>query len=221
MIRILKLLACLSALLLAAGCAAPQKYDYTALKESRPRSILVLPPLNESPDVNATYSMLSQVSYPLAESGYYVVPVTLANETFKQNGLSNAAEIHAVPTNKLREIFGADAALYITINKYGTTYMIIDSVTEVTANATLVDLKTGQVLWAGKASASSDESGNNGGGNIIGALVAAAIKQIANSVTDAAYPIAGIASNRMLFAGHPSGLLYGPRSASYGKDIIN
>lgn len=220
MLKIVKLVACLSALMLATGCATPKKYDYTALKESRPRSILVLPPLNESPDVNATYSMLSQVSYPLAEAGYYVLPVTLANETFKQNGLSNAAEIHGVSANKLKEIFGADAALYITINKYGTTYMIIDSVTEVTANAKLVDLKTGKVLWTGLASASSSESSNSGGG-LIAVLVTAAIKQIANSVMDAGYPIAGITSNRLLSAGRPSGLLYGPRSAHYEKDAIN
>jgi hypothetical protein len=219
--KIFKLLISLSVVALVAGCATPKAYDYTALKESRPRSILVLPPVNESPDVKATYSMLSQVSYPLAEAGYYVLPVTLVDETFKQNGLNSAAEIHAVSTAKLKEIFGADAALYITVNKYGTTYLIIDSVTEVTANAKLVDLKTGKLLWAGVASASSSESGNPNGGGIIGALVMAAIKQIGNSVTDAGHPIAGIASQRLLSAGHAGGLLYGPRSVSYNKDAVH
>jgi hypothetical protein len=41
--------------------------------------------------------MLAQATLPLAESGYYVIPVSLASETFKQNGLANAADIHEVP----------------------------------------------------------------------------------------------------------------------------
>jgi hypothetical protein len=54
------------AALLATGCATPTPYDYSAFKQSRPTSILVLPPLNISPDVAATYSMLEQVTLPLA-----------------------------------------------------------------------------------------------------------------------------------------------------------
>ena len=70
-----------AAALLAGACATPQPYDYTAFKEARPKSLLVLPPLNNSPDVNASYSFLSHVTLPLAESGYYVLPVTLVDET--------------------------------------------------------------------------------------------------------------------------------------------
>ncbi|MBS0544377.1 MAG: DUF799 family lipoprotein, partial [Proteobacteria bacterium] len=101
-------LAATAAALIATGCAAPgPSYDYSAFKQSRPASLLVLPPLNSSPDVGATYSMLSQVTLPLAESGYYVLPVSLVDETFHQNGLHNPAEMHDVKLQKLREIFGA------------------------------------------------------------------------------------------------------------------
>ena len=57
--------------------------------------------------------------------------------------------------------------------------------------------------------------GNNGGGGLIGALVAAAVKQILNSTTDAAHPVAGVANARLLSAGMTNGLLYGPRSVKY------
>lgn len=202
---------------LAAGCATPKPYDYTAFKQSRPRSILVLPPLNNSPDVNATYSVLSHATYPLAESGYYVLPVTLVDETFRQNGLTVANDIHAVALPKLREIFGADAALYITIEKYGVSYTLFDSAAIVTANAKLVDLRNGAVLWAGSATASNNEGNNNSGGGVVGLLVTAVIKQIANNVTDASHAVAGVATQRLLFS-RPNGLLYGPRSPNYGKD---
>lgn len=210
-----------SAILLTSGCAVHRGpgVDYTALRQAKPQSLLVLPPLNETPDVNATFSMLSQVTFPLAESGYYVMPVTLVAETFKQNGMSNPPEMHSVPPAKLREIFGADAALYIKVNRYGTTYTVFNSAAIVSAEAKLVDLRTGTELWAGSATASNQEgNNNNSGGGLLGMLVAAAVKQILNSATDASHTVAATTSSRLLNAGSPNGLLYGPRSPLYGKD---
>nr|WP_308417182.1 DUF799 domain-containing protein [Chitiniphilus shinanonensis] len=206
--------------LLVVGCAAPKQstMDYTAFKAAKPASILVLPPLNESPDVNATYAMLSQMTFPLAEAGYYVLPVALVDETFKQNGLSHAAEIHGVSHDKLRQIFGADAVLYVTVTKYGSTYVVVDSVTEVAAKATLVDLRTGETLWTGAGHASSSEQNSGGGGGLVGMLVSAALKQVTNHLSDAAYGYAGVTSLRMLSAGGPNRILYGPHSPKYGTD---
>lgn len=208
----------LTVVLLATGCTTVPPYDYTAYKQSRPRSILILPPVNNSPDVNATYSVFSQLSYPLAESGYYVFPAALVDETFKQNGLTATADIHAVAPAKLLEIFGADAALYVTITKYGSTYAVISSAVVVSANAKLVDLKTGALLWQGSATASNEEGQNNSNGGIAGLLITAIVKQIANNVMEASHTVAGITSQRLLRARPPNGVLHGPRSPDYGKD---
>jgi hypothetical protein len=203
---------------LLGACAAPPKYDYSAFQASRPQSILVLPPQNESPDVNATYSVLSHATLPLAESGYYVFPVTLVDETFRQNGLDSPADIHQLPIKKLREIFGADAALYINIKQYGTSYAVVSSETRVTAEGRLVDLKTGNALWTGSATASSKEGNNNSGGGLVGLLVKAIVTQIIESATNRSHPIAGVTTQRLLAAGRPNGILYGPRSPKYMKD---
>lgn len=210
--------ACFIALM--AGCAAPtQNIDYSAYKASRPHSVLVLPPLNDSPDANATYGMLSQMTVPLAEAGYYVLPVALVDETFRQNGLTVSGDIHAVPAAKLKQIFGADAALYVTVTEYGAKYKVVDSVDVVTADAKLVDLRSGQTLWSGHASASSKEGRDYHGGNgLVGMLVTAAVKQIINSATDKSYEVAGTTSARLLSAGQPGGILYGPRSPKYRTD---
>ncbi|GGH60917.1 lipoprotein [Comamonas phosphati] len=201
-----------------AGCAAPQKKDYSALRAAKPASILVLPPVNDAPEVQASASVLSYATRPLAEAGYYVMPVTLVSETFRQNGLEISGDIHEVSPTKLKEIFGADSALYIKITKYGSSYQVINSVAIVSAEARLVDLRTGTTLWNGRASASSDEGGNNSGGGLAGMLITALVKQIINTATDASHTVAGVATNRLLAAGHPGGLLYGPRSPMYGKD---
>ncbi|RIX47631.1 MAG: hypothetical protein D3M94_08165 [Rhodocyclales bacterium GT-UBC] len=219
-IHSLRLAALLAAALFLSACATTRKpYDYTAFKEARPASILVLPPLNNSPDVNATYSMMSQTTAPLAESGYYVFPVTLVAETFKQNGLTSPTDIHEVSISKLREIFGADAALYINVRQYGTSYTVIASETRVTAEGRLVDLRSGQVLWTGAATASSAEGESNSGG-LIGMLVKAAIKQIAETISSQGHVIAGRTSARLLSGGIPNGILYGPRSPKYLQDGV-
>lgn len=213
-------MACVAVLgLLLSACATqPMSRDYSAYKASKPRSILVLPPVSHAPDVNASLSVLSVTTLPLAEAGYYVMPVAPVYETFKQNGITVADEAQAIAPEKLREIFGADAALYITVEKYGAVYQIINSVVVVSANAKLVDLRTGTVLWQGQAQASSGENQNNAGGGLVGMLVTAAINQVVNQVTDQGHQMGNVASQRLLSAGHPGGLLYGPYNPKYGTD---
>ncbi|GBR03858.1 DUF799 domain-containing protein [Asaia siamensis] len=202
------------------ACASQVKApDYTAFKAAKPRTILVLPPVNHTPDIKATSGLLSQMTLPLAEGGYYVIPVTLETETFRQNGLSVPDEIIQVPAEKLRTIYGADAVLYTTITDYGSVYHVINSNTVVTASAKLVDLKTGSVLWTGTGTASSAEKNqNSGAGGLIGVLVNAAINQVVDSLTDESFVEAGTAANRLLKVGPPDGLLYGPRSVKYDTD---
>ena len=198
------------------GCAAPEPYDYAAFKQANPKSILVLPPANQSPDVNASYSLLSKVTYPLAESGYYVFPVAVVDEAFRQNGVTTPEETHNVPLDKLYEIFGADAVLYIDITQYGTSYKVISSDTRVTASAELIDIRTGQKLWSGTATASSTEQ-NSSSNSVLGMMLQAVIDQVANTLTDKGHEISGITSARLLTAGTPRGILFGPRSPHSGR----
>lgn len=217
--KYLKVLAAVTVFLVMTGCAtkAPP-FDYTAYKESRPRSILVLPPVNNTPEVQASYSVLSYATRPLAEAGYYVMPVTLVAEAFKENGMTQPSDMHATPADKLRQIFGADAALYVTVNKYGTVYQVITSASVVSAEAKLVDLKTGKLLWTGTASASSEEGQNQQQGGLVGLLVTAIVKQVMATALDQSHQVAGIATTRLMSAGVVNGILFGPRSPNYGKD---
>ena len=205
---------------LLAGCVSPPPaHDYSAFKEADPHSIIILPPLNNTPEVIAPYSVMTQMVAPIAESGFYVFPVAVVEQTFKGNGLTVASDVHQVPVDKLHSIFGADSALYITVEEYGTSYVVISSETAVTVSASLVDLRTGVQLWQGKARASSAEQQNNSGGGLVGMLVVAAINQIAETITDKGFEIAAITSSRLLSSDTYNGLLYGPRSPSYGQPV--
>ncbi len=207
-----------AALLALAGCATTAKpYDYAALRQAKPHSILVLPALNQTPEVDASAGVLSQVTLPLAESGYYVLPIAVTDETFRQNGMATADDAQALPVAKLREIFGADAGLYLNIRQYGSVYTVLTSAAVVTVEARLVDLRTGEALWQGSATASSAE-GQNSGGGLVGMLVTALVNQIANTVSDRSVAVAGVTSQRLLSPGRPGALLHGPRSPRYGTD---
>lgn len=197
-----------------AACAAAPPVDYAPFRVHEPRSILVLPPLNQTVDVKAPYSWLSTVTMPLAEEGYYVFPVAVVDAFLKENGLPTPGEMHAVPVQKLGEVFGADAVLYVTITQWGQKYRVISSDTVVAAEATLVDSRSAVPIWQGKV-ALVDSSG--GSGNLIADLVIAAIEQIVDSSTDRAHPLSRTANFALLY--NPErGLPFGARSPKYAAD---
>ena len=44
------------------------------------------------------------------------------------------------------------------------------------------------------------------------------VKQVLNNVTEAGHKVAGVTSTRLLSAGHPGSILFGPRSPRYETD---
>lgn len=194
---------------LLCGCATPR--DYTQYYEHFPQSILVIPPLNESTDIRATYSVLSTLTRPLAERGYYVFPVAVVDQFLQENGLPTPGEMHQIPLDKVDSIIGADAVLYVTINDYGTKYLVVDSTTQVSLTARLVDVKTGIQLWSGHADYAESSSG--GGNNIFAAMIAAALNQVVADTTDQARSAAEEASAQLA-----SSLLNGPYHPEFKAD---
>lgn len=204
-----------TAVILLGGCASQAtKYDYTAYREARPRSIVILPPTNQSPDIHASMSILATASQPVAENGYYVFPVALVNQMFRENGIESPDDIRQLPVARLHEVFGADAALYINVKQYGVSYQLVASNVVATLEGKLVDLRTGDLLWEGTASASNQEGRSNQGG-LAGMLVGAIIEQVANNLYDPSYRVGAIANTRLLTADRYNGPLYGPRSPNY------
>ena len=200
----------------ACALSEPEIYDYSALQQAKPRSILVLMPTNETTEVDAGAAVLANAIYPLSEAGYYVFSPTLVHETFKNNGIYEASEIQNVSAHKLRQIFGADAVLYMDVVKYGTSYMLLNSVSVVAVNAKLVDLRSGATLWEGSAQVSDDSS--RGSSDLVGMLISAVIKQIGDTVSDAGYKLSASADAMLLGQNCNKCLLYGPYSPHYGQD---
>lgn len=197
-------LVCLLALV---GCTTPTPRDDSALLAHMPRSILVLPPLDQSLEPAACYGTLAAISRPLAERGFYVFPVAVVDMMMRDNGLPTPLDMHAVPMQKLVEVFDPDAVLYLTVHDWGTSFQVISSVTTVTIEARLVDAETGIDLWHSTHSAS--RSSGSGGGSLLGLLVDAVVSQVGSAMYDPSPELAREAAWG-IFGDSRNGLLLGP-----------
>ncbi len=200
---------------LVAGCAVRPKADLDAFYAHRPRSIVVVPVVNESPEVSASSVFVSTISRPLAERGYYVFPVYLTDLILRDFGLVEAGHIHQLPAERFYELFGADAVLLVTIKDWSTKYLVLASVVVVEMEYLLKDTKTGIVLWQNKQTYTHD-SGTAGAGSGLGGLVAMAVSAAINAIVTDYLPLARQA-NYLAFQ-PPKGLPAGPYHAEFGRD---
>lgn len=202
-------------LLAATGCAnRPPDFDYSALRSHPPRSVLVIPPLNDTVEVNAPYIYLSTITRPLAESGYYVFPVAVVDAFLKDNGLPTPGEMNTVPLDKIAKNIGADAVLYVSIEDWGQKYQVLSSTTVVKAHARLVDVATGETLWQGTSQL--QEGSGDGGGGLIGMAVGALVDQVVDTLSDRTQDLSSRA-NSMMILNTQSGLLPGPYRRARGE----
>ncbi len=205
---------------LAGGCTQKTPRDYSAFVRHDPRSILVLPPVNTTADVEASDLFLATVTQPLAEQGYYVFPILVVDQVMKSNGAPTPGDMHSVSWRKLGEIFGADAVLYVVINDWNTSYIGIATTTMVRINYRLVDVRTGQVLWSRMVSAGESSAAYTTGEDpftMAFSVFMAQVQAIGAAVSDPEVKFARKA-NREAFQDAKDGLLPGPRHPAYATD---
>lgn len=183
-------------LALCVSCGTRGPTVTAAFVDAPPRSILVLPPLDQTLETQATYVTYAAVARPLVELGYYVFPPAVVDGLMRDNGLPSPVEMHGVPLAKLDEIFSPDAVMYITVTRWGTSYQILNSVTEVAMSARLLDAKSGELLWEGESIL--QDSSAAGQTSLAGLLIGAVASQVASSVADESPRLARAATWRLL-----------------------
>jgi len=162
--------------LIASGCATNtiDKNRLNAFHDARPTSILVVPPMNEVTDVEATTSVLATLPYFLGEKGFYVFPVNTVKTLLEYEGYYEPAEVHSAPPEQLANLFKADAILYVTIHEWTAKYMILETTTEVDLSYKLVGAE-GAIIWEDRTKGTySSQLGN---GDLIINSIAAAIER--------------------------------------------
>ncbi|CAA0105840.1 Putative lipoprotein/NMB1162 [Halioglobus japonicus] len=162
-------------LILATSCATQPKqpYDWTAFEAADPRSILVLPVLNNTVDIDAPLYALSTLAIPLGEKGYYVFPVNTVKIVLEQEGLYEGEAIKELGTQAIANLFGADSVLYVEIDQWDAKYAVLATTVTVDINYMLDD-KDGTRIWEEDVTMNYTPQ-QNSSGNPLADLVAAAI----------------------------------------------
>jgi hypothetical protein len=157
------------------GCAtAPASKDYSAFRAANPRSILVVPVLNNTLNVPAPEFFLSTISRPFAERGYYVFPAHMVRRLMEDDGLGDPGLVHKADASRLRPLFGCDSVLYVVIQQWDSKYVLISTTTTVKFDYVLKSCKTGEVLWEETQSMAYSPQGGSSG-NPLADLIAQAV----------------------------------------------
>jgi hypothetical protein len=207
-------LALLSAL---AGCAHAPPKDYTKFLSAGPRSILIVPVVNKSVDVDAPAYFLSTLPIPVAERGYYVFPVNLVKRLLEDDGLSDASLVHGADPARLCSLFGADAVLYVSIERWDAKYLVLTTQVTVEFEYLLKDGKTGETIWADKK-AMVYTPNQQSGGSPLAALISAVVSAAVTKAAPNYMPLARQANAEVMAYPGP-GFPAGPYSPSYKHDL--
>lgn len=158
--------------LVLTGCATTDPNRLNAFHDAQPASILVVPPVNKTTDVQAETSVLATLPYYLGEKGFYVFPVNTVKTLLELEGYYEAAEVHAAPPEQLAGLFHADSVLYVTIHEWTSKYILLATTTEVDFEYKLM-ASDGTLLWQERRLAQYSPNSSNSGS--LAGLVANAI----------------------------------------------
>jgi len=185
---------------------------YGELYQEAPRSILILPPINNSTDTLAKDYYLTTVEIPYALKGYYVFPVEIVSDVLKQQGIYDSSVLLNTPMDKFYEYFGADAVLFTTINKWDLAYAVVASSLTVSIDAKLISTRTNQVLWKNSKTVTIDLGGLSQTNSLEGVLIQLVVTALSSASADY------VDYARQLNWQLVSTLPYGPYHKAYLKD---
>ena len=205
--RVAKLTYCALAVALT-GCAnvAPKK-DRSAFTAAAPRSILVVPAVNRSLDVDAANYLLSTLTVPLAEKGYYVFPVNTAKFVLEQEGFYEGEKIHSESPTTLTSLFGADAVLYVTIKRWDAQYAILATTVTVEFDYRMI-YKDGTEIWQATQKMQYSPQ-NSSSGSALAMLITAAVNAAVARAAPNYLPLTQQA-NQQVFVLGPNAIPNGP-----------
>jgi hypothetical protein len=179
----LGVLCCL--VLAACGPKHITKYDaYPKAYAERPLAILVLPPINETTAADAKEYYLTTIAEPLSYSGYYVFPIEVISEIMKNEGIYDTETLVNLPTGKFKEYFGADAVMYIWLQKWSTSYYVIGGNVKVSVRSVIRSTVSGDDLWQYEGTIIHDTSVSSSGGGLVGLAVSVVATAISTAATD-------------------------------------
>ena len=172
---------------------------YPKMYEEQPVSLLVMPPINNTTNVEAKDLLYTSISYPLIEAGYYVVSPHLAMEFLKNESAYDAEMFIDGDISKFGQVFGVDAVIFSVVDKWEKQGLGIATHIRYIMKST----KTNEILFERKCDLYLDLQVQSGQSSALGILMELAASAIATATTD--HIVAARKCNRYVFSDFPRG----------------
>lgn len=173
--------------------------QYAAMYENMPLTILVMPPINNTSNVEAKDLLYTSISRPLAEAGYYVISPLLAMDILKAESAYDAELFIDKPLTMIRDYFGADAVVFSQIDTWTKRGFGIDTKIRYMIKSTTTD----EILFDRSCDLYLDLQENSGGHSMLSVLVDLAVSAINTATTD--HIVAARRANYYIFSDIPRG----------------
>ena len=186
--------------------------QYAKMYEEKPVTLLVMPPINNSTNVEAKDLLYTSISRPLVEAGYYVISPLLAMDVLKSESAYDSEMFFDAPLTAFQNYFGADAVVFSVIDTWAKKGMGI----ETKIRYVIKSAYTNDTLFERSCDLYLDLSVDSGTNSLLGALVDLAASAINTAATD--HIKAARKANYYIFRDIPRGK-YSP-DHMLDKDII-
>ena len=134
--------------ILAVGCAGgPQHSLIPDYKSRTPRSVAVLPVLNETVSLKAPEVFRPILFNKVSMKGYETPALSFVDGRLLEKEIREAGQINTLTPEEMGRLLGVDALLYTTVTEFNTTYLLAYASMTVGARFELKDAKTGEKLW--------------------------------------------------------------------------
>lgn len=189
---------------------------YAKVYTESPRAILLMPPINETNQVELKENFYATLLTPLSERGYYVFSPFLTQELLQQEGVNNAEELLEANLAPFQRIFGADAALFTVIHRWEKQALNARILFDISYH--LRSLKTGDSLFDRRVSGELDTSSYNSSGGLWGGLAQLVTDMLVTALTDKV--VAARLANREILVDLPAGP-YHPHYRQDQKTLVD
>ena len=186
--------------------------QYAKMYEEKPITLLVMPPINNSANVEAKDLLYTSISRPLVEAGYYVISPLLAMDVLKAESAYDAEMFFDAPLAAFQNYFGADAVVFSVIDSWAKKGLGIQT----KIRYVIKSAYTNEILFDRSCDLYLDLSVNSGSGGALGALIDLAASAINTAATD--HIIAARKANYFILRDIPRGK-YSPEHMQ-DKEVI-
>ena len=186
--------------------------QYAWMYEEKRITLLVMPPINNSANVEAKDLLYTSISRPLAEAGYYVISPLLAMDVLKAESAYDAEMFFDAPLTAFQNYFGADAVVFSVIDTWTKRGLGI----ETKIRYVIKSAYTNEILFDRSCDLYLDLSLNSNSRSALGALIDLAASAINTAATD--HIVAARKANYYILRDIPRGK-YSPEYM-LDKDVI-